>query len=136
MAKMRALVATFPGVVEKPSHGAPSFFVGEKKCFASITDNHHGDGRYKLWVCAPPGAQAMLIESEPDHYFYPKYVGHRGWVGVYIDAAPWGSIASALEQGFLARGGSFTSAATGRSASRRPSAPRSSARAARGSRRR
>ncbi|MBL9013873.1 MAG: MmcQ/YjbR family DNA-binding protein [Myxococcales bacterium] len=117
--KMRALVATFPGVVEKPSHGAPSFFVGEKKCFASITDNHHGDGRYKLWVCAPPGAQAMLIESKPEHYFYPKYVGHRGWVGVYIDVAPWRSIASALEQGYLARGGSF---------SQRPSRPAPSVR--------
>lgn len=137
MAKMRALAASFPGVIEKPSHGAPSFFVGDTKCFASITDNHHGDGRFKLWVCAPPGAQAMLIESEPAHYFYPKYVGHRGWVGVYLDTAPWRTVATALEQGFLARGGSFTpSAATGRSASRRPSAPRSSARAARGSRRR
>ncbi len=27
----------------------------------------------------------MLVESAPERFFRPPYVGHRGWVGVYLD---------------------------------------------------
>jgi hypothetical protein len=33
----------------------------------------------------PPGAQAGLIESEPAVFFFPPYVGKRGWVGIILD---------------------------------------------------
>ena len=32
-----------------------------------------------------PGAQQALVASEPDKYFVPPYVGHLGWLGVYLD---------------------------------------------------
>lgn len=107
LAKIRALCATFPRAVERPSHGAPTWFVGKGKSFANLTDNHHGDGRFALWVAAPPGAMAMLVDSNPDHYFVPPYVAHLGWVGVHLDRAPWSAIASVLEQAFLLRGGRY-----------------------------
>jgi hypothetical protein len=47
-------------------------------------DRHH-DERLAFWCAAPEGAQEMLIESDPERYFRPPYVGHRGWVGVYLD---------------------------------------------------
>ncbi len=103
LARVRALCDALPNVTEKSSHGSPGFFVN-KKCFAYFLDNHHGDGRLALWCMAPPGAQAMLVESEPDHYFVPPYVGHHGWVGVRLDRDnPWPQIAAVLEAAYDAR---------------------------------
>jgi hypothetical protein len=74
-----------PEVTERLSHGAPTFFVRGKKTFVSCMDDHHGDGRLALWCAAPPGAQATLVDEEPDRFFVPAYVGHRGWLGVRLD---------------------------------------------------
>ena len=27
----------------------------------------------------------MLVAADPERFFRPPYVGHRGWVGVYLD---------------------------------------------------
>ena len=103
LARVRELVNSFPNVTEKISHGFPTYFV-KKKCFAYFLDNHHNDGRLALWCMAAPGAQAMLVESNPDHYFVPPYVGHMGWVGVRLDRDnEWQQIASVLEQAYEAR---------------------------------
>jgi hypothetical protein len=48
-------------------------------------DNHHDDGRLALWCAAPDGVQRVLVESLPEHYFLPPYVGHMGWIGVHLD---------------------------------------------------
>jgi len=101
--RVRALVHALPNVTEKLSHGAPTFFV-KQKSFANFVDNHHGDGRLALWCMAPPGAQAMLVDSNPDHYFVPPYVGYMGWVGVRLDRDnEWAQIAAILEAAYEAR---------------------------------
>ena len=97
LAKVRAFVKALDGASEKDSHGSPGFFV-KKKAFAYFCDNHHGDDRIALWCAAPSGAQAMLVDSDPDVYFVPPYVGHLGWVGVRLDRdAPWEHVAAVLE---------------------------------------
>jgi hypothetical protein len=101
--RVRALTDSLPDVTEKISHGFPTFFV-KKKCFAYFLNNHHNDGRLALWCMAPPGAQAMLVDSNPDHYFVPPYVGHMGWVGVRLDKDnEWPQIAAVLEAAYEAR---------------------------------
>jgi predicted DNA-binding protein (MmcQ/YjbR family) len=46
--------------------------------------------------------QAALIESNADHYFRPPYVGHRGWIGIYLDSeVPEDEVAGAIEDAFL-----------------------------------
>lgn len=97
LAKVRAVCRELPDVTERPSHGSPTFFAG-KRTFACFLDNHHADGRLALWCAAPDGAQAMLVDSDPDQYFLPPYVAHRGWIGVRLDRdLPWPQIASVLE---------------------------------------
>jgi predicted DNA-binding protein (MmcQ/YjbR family) len=73
-----------PKVTERLSHGEPTWFVRDKKVFVMLS-NHHHDDRLGFWCAAPAGAQEMLVESDPEHYFRPPYVGHRGWLGVYLD---------------------------------------------------
>jgi hypothetical protein len=98
LAKVRALCSSLPDVTERPSHGSPAFLVNDKRPFAYFLDDHHGDGRLALWCAAPDGAQAMLVDSNADHYFLPPYVAHLGWIGVRLDReAPWNEIAMVLE---------------------------------------
>lgn len=99
--RVRAICLALPEVVERPSHGSPTWFVRGKKTFVSYLDDHHGDGRLALWCAAPQGMQEALVAGEPEHYFRPPYVGHRGWVGVRLDRGlDWNEIAGAIEDAY------------------------------------
>lgn len=91
---LRAITAGLPEVTERLSHGAVTFFVRTKRTVCYLTDDHHGDGRLALVYPAPPGVQEELVRSEPDRFFRPPYVGHRGWVGLRLDLDPdWDEVA-------------------------------------------
>ena len=100
--RVRELCLGLPEVNERLSHGAPTFFIRDKKTFVMYHDNHHGDGKLALWCAAPPGMQDALVRGEPAHYYVPAYVGHRGWVGVRLDSGmEWNEIAGAIEEAYL-----------------------------------
>ena len=82
--RVRRACLRLPEVTERPSHGGPAFFIREKKSMVMFLDNHHDDGRLAIWCAAPEGVQAEMIDTEPDRFFYPPYVGHRGWLGVHL----------------------------------------------------
>jgi hypothetical protein len=84
---VRELCLGLPETSERLSHGAPTFFVQGKRSFATVWDNHHGDGRFALLCPAPDGMQATLVETDPERFYVPPYVGHRGWIGVRLDRA-------------------------------------------------
>jgi hypothetical protein len=103
LARVRELCLTLPETSERLSHGSPAWFIRGKKTFVMYLDDHHGDGRLALWCAAPEGMQAALVRGEPEHYFVPPYVGHRGWVGVRLDRGlDWNAIAGAIEDAYLA----------------------------------
>jgi hypothetical protein len=55
-------------------------------------DRHHDDRR-AAWLAAPTGAQETLVGADPGRFFRPPYVGHRGWIGVYLDVpVDWGEL--------------------------------------------
>lgn len=100
LARVRELCLALPGVTERPSHGAPTFFAG-RRSFATFMDNHHRDGRLALWCAAPAGVQAARVEHDPERDFVPPYVGGRGRLGVRLDRGlPWGEVAGALEDAY------------------------------------
>ncbi len=85
LARVRAACAGLPGVVEKIAWGGPTFRTGDTagdRMFASFVVDHHRDGRTAVWCAAPPGMQALLMETAPDRTFVPPYVGHQGWIGL------------------------------------------------------
>ncbi|WP_217912935.1 MmcQ/YjbR family DNA-binding protein [Miltoncostaea marina] len=101
--RVRALCLALPETSERPSHGRPAFFVRGRRCFVMFLDDHHGDGRLAIWCAAPLGAQDELVETAPDRWFVPPYVGHRGWVGLRLDRDPAGAeVAAAVEDAYLA----------------------------------
>lgn len=89
-----------PEATERPSHGEPSWFVRGKKLFVMYA-NHHHDDRLGFWAAAPPGAQEALVSADPSHFFRPPYVGHRGWVGVYLDVeVDWDDVTQIVEDAY------------------------------------
>lgn len=99
--EVRRACLALPEVTERPSHGAPTFFVRGKRSFVMFHDDHHGDGILGIWCAAPPGAQAELLEAEPDRFFRPPYVGHRGWIGVRLDRSPdWVELAAIVTDAY------------------------------------
>lgn len=103
LGKVRKACLALPEVNERPSHGAPTFFIRDKKTFVMFHDDHHGDGRLALWVAAAPGVQAEMVDEEPERFFVPPYVGHRGWLGVRLDRkSDWAEVAGICEDAYRA----------------------------------
>jgi hypothetical protein len=99
--RIRTICAGLPETSERLSHGHPSFFIREKRSFVMLLDNHHGDGRFAIWCAAAPGTQELLVDADPEKFFRPPYVGHRGWIGVRLDRGlDWDEIAGILEDAY------------------------------------
>ncbi|MDN5761311.1 MAG: MmcQ/YjbR family DNA-binding protein [Microlunatus sp.] len=100
LVRVRSLCLTLPQASERLSHGGPAFFVREKKCFVMFLHDHHGDGRLALWCAAPEGVQPEMVETDPERFFRPPYVGHRGWLGVQLLTVSDDELAAIVTEAF------------------------------------
>ena len=95
--RLRAICLALPEASEEGGVGNPSFKV-RGKIFAM---RHQHDGRWSMWCKAPPGVQQLLVESDPERFFVPPYVGHHGWVGVWLDfEQDWRLIADLIKESY------------------------------------
>lgn len=100
-ARLREICGRLPEMTERLSHGAVTFFVRGKRTVAYLTDDHHGDGRLALICAAPPGVQAEVVTNEPDRFFRPPYVGHRGWIGLRLDVdRDWDEVTAVVRESY------------------------------------
>lgn len=102
--RLRGICSAFPEVTERLSHGAPTWFVRDKKVFVTLwPQGHHYDEFPHLWCAAGPGVQEELVAAEPDRFFRPPYVGGRGWLGVRLDdEVDWDEVAGVCEDAYRA----------------------------------
>jgi hypothetical protein len=101
MARLRRLCLALPETSERLSHGSPAFFVAAKQFVQAWPEGHHDHDFPHLWCAAPPGVQEELCAARPERVFRPPYVGHRGWIGVRLDAAPdWDEVADWCEDAY------------------------------------
>ncbi len=99
--RIRELCLALPETSERLSHGAPTFFIRDKRAFLMVLTNHHDDGRFAIWCAAPAGMQQLLVDADPDKFFVPPYVGHRGWLGVRLDREfDWDELAGIAEDAY------------------------------------
>jgi hypothetical protein len=101
LSRIREICLGLPETSERLSHGAPTFFVREKRAFLMVLTNHHGDGRFAIWCAAAPGTQQLLVDADGERFFRPPYVGHRGWLGVRLDRGlDWDELAGIAEDAY------------------------------------
>ena len=101
LGRLRAICLELPEVVERLSHGAPTFFVRGKRPFLMVLTDHHGDGRFAIWCAAGEGMQQMLVEADPERFFVPPYVGHRGWLGMrLVRGVDWNELGGLAEDAY------------------------------------
>jgi hypothetical protein len=99
--RLREVCLSLPETSERLSHGAPTFFVRGKRAFLMVLTDHHGDGRFAIWCAASDGMQRVLTGSDPERFFVPPYVGHRGRLGVRLDRdLSWDEIAGIAEDAY------------------------------------
>lgn len=95
--KVGGLCLSFPEAVEKPfgGHTAPSYRVRDR-LFVLTSE----DGR-SMTLKARPGVQEALVQSDPDRFYVPPYVGSKGWIGVRLDVhQDWEEIAELIEESY------------------------------------
>ena len=95
--RLRAICLALPEAVEKEAWGDPTFRVREK--FFAM--EKRGDGRVSVWCKAPAGSQMVLVGADPQRFFVPPYVGHKGWIGMRLDDGPdWGEVARVIRRSY------------------------------------
>jgi hypothetical protein len=69
-----------------------------KKRFGWFTTDHHGDRRVDLNCKATADMHDILQGLMPKHFHVPKYVGNKGWVGIWLDVpkVDWAAVEMAL----------------------------------------
>ncbi|PXY32616.1 phosphoribosylglycinamide formyltransferase [Prauserella muralis] len=98
--RVRALCLALPETTERLSHGEPTWFVRGRRTFVMYAERHHDD-RVAFWCAAPPGAQEALVAEAPGRFFVPPYVGHRGWLGVWLDVpVDWAEITEIITDAY------------------------------------
>ncbi|MEL7369447.1 MAG: MmcQ/YjbR family DNA-binding protein [Myxococcota bacterium] len=100
LAKLRALIETWPETSEKLSHGMPMWW-GGRKTFACFHDGSYDEGRFAVWIKAPDGAQEALVAADPVRFYRPKYLGPSGWVALRLQGTvDWDEVRHLLLQGY------------------------------------
>lgn len=100
--RLQKLCLELPEAHEVNAWGEPTFRV-KNKMFAMFANanNHHGRGRYAVWVKAAPGRQARAVRTAPTRFFVPPYAGPSGWVGVWLDkVCDWDELADILRDAY------------------------------------
>jgi predicted DNA-binding protein (MmcQ/YjbR family) len=84
--RLREICLALPAATEKPfgGHTDPTWRVRDK-IFVMLNRADHDSNGISLWCKAPPGAQDVLVNGDPERFFVPPYVGHNGWVGLRLD---------------------------------------------------
>lgn len=97
--RVRRICTGLPDVSERLSHGTPTFFTRGRQ-FAQVWAGHHEDKGLQLWCAAASGAQDGLVKADPQRFFVPPYVGHRGWLGVRLERPDWPVIERVLDEAY------------------------------------
>ena len=95
--RLRRICLAHPQAEERLTWGEPTFRIRDKIFCASVLR----DDRPALTCKAPAGSQAVLVGSDPGRFFVPRYVGHNGWIGIWLDNKPdWDEVAVIVARSF------------------------------------
>jgi predicted DNA-binding protein (MmcQ/YjbR family) len=98
LGRLREICLALPEAVERETWEVATFRVRDK-IFAMQMGY---DGRFGMTCKAPPGAQEVLVGAEPERFFLPPYVAHKGWIGVRLedDDVDWDEVAGLVTESY------------------------------------
>jgi predicted DNA-binding protein (MmcQ/YjbR family) len=79
--RLRAICRALPEAEERETWEIPTYRI-RGKIFALQSAIAARDA---VWCKAQPGSQEVLVGAEPERFFVPPYLGHKGWVGMWLD---------------------------------------------------
>jgi predicted DNA-binding protein (MmcQ/YjbR family) len=95
--KFRRICLSNPQAEERLTWDEPTFRIRNKIFGAYIS---HAD-RPALICKAPEGSQAVLVGADPKRFFVPRFVGHIGWIGMWLDGGvDWDEVATIVERSY------------------------------------
>jgi predicted DNA-binding protein (MmcQ/YjbR family) len=97
MDKIRRICLALPEAYEEETWGAATFRV-RKKIFVMAADH---EGRRTVTMKTPAEEQRALL-SFGDPYFFPPYVGTKGWIGVDLASklVNWVELADLMRESY------------------------------------
>jgi predicted DNA-binding protein (MmcQ/YjbR family) len=97
--RLRELCLRFPESQEQPFGGVttPTWRVNGK-----IFAQWEPKPVEAVWFKAAPGGQSILVDSRPEVYFVPPYMGLVGWVGARLasDVLDWDELAELIDESY------------------------------------
>jgi hypothetical protein len=102
-ARVRELGRQFPKVdIEAVEGEEHLIFRVRKRTFAYYLVDHHGDGEIAVSCKAEPGMNTALVEADPERFYLPAYLHHRGWIAVRLDLAvtDWDELSDLVETSY------------------------------------
>ena len=97
LARLQKICLALPEAEEREAWGEPTFRIRNKIFCAQIVH----DERPALTCKAPPGSQAVLVGADPGRFFVPRFVGHNGWVGMWLDkGCDWREVAGIVRRSY------------------------------------
>lgn len=101
LTRLRAMCMAFPEVTEKLTWESTVTFRVRDKIFAMAHDESDPARRPEVTCKAPPGAQEILIDANPERFFRPAYVGPKGWIGIRLDGeVAWDEVAGLVADSY------------------------------------
>ena len=97
-----AFVESLPDAFAVPGGDSHLSLEVRGKRFGYFLDNHHGDGRVALNCKTVPGVNETLAHAASERFFIPKYVGARGWLGLWLDLPKidWEEVESVITEAY------------------------------------
>ena len=98
LTKLSKICLSFPESVRRDLDDHADFRV-RGKVFAYFLNNHHGDGIVSVCCKSALGENVDRASREPERFYLPAYIGHRGWFGLRLEgeAIDWSEVRNLVE---------------------------------------
>ena len=83
---VRSFALSLPEAEERETWETATFRV-RNKIFTMFDEKER-----HLWIKSTHDEQQALIAMDPDAFFFPSYVGSKGWIGVVVSKAERGEV--------------------------------------------
>ncbi len=99
--RIAKIVEGFPEA-EAKAEGRHMCLQVRKKNFGWFLVDHHGDGRVAINCKGSAQIHDMLRNLAPEHFHLPKYLGNKGWVGLWLDVPglDWAIVEMTLREAY------------------------------------